>query len=125
MEKGFYHPSVGYWQTTNEPSEETLAGYPQGTKEVPLKPGKGYNYNGTEWVAPSFEWLSQDKAKEVRSQRNMLLATKVDPIVTNPLRWADLSAEKQQELSDYRKALLSITEQAGFPFNVTWPKEPS
>lgn len=124
MEKGFYNTSVGYWQTTDEPSEVILKGYPEGTKEVPLKPGKGYEYNGSSWVAPSDEWLAQDKANEVRSKRDMFLATKVDPVVSNPLRWSDLTVEKQQEMSDYRKALLSIPEQAGFPFNVVWPKEP-
>lgn len=50
MEHGFYHPSRGYWQTNTDVSPHILAGYPEGTVEVPLKPGADYDWNGTEWV---------------------------------------------------------------------------
>lgn len=50
MERGFYHASRGYWQTISEPDEETLASYPEGTVEVPLKPGADHEWNGSEWV---------------------------------------------------------------------------
>jgi hypothetical protein len=50
MEKGFYHPSIGYWQTTNQPSAEILASYPSGYIEVPLKPGEGYEWENSSWV---------------------------------------------------------------------------
>jgi hypothetical protein len=50
MEKGFYHPSRGYWQTTNEPSAEILAAYPEGTVEVPLKPHSDCEWDGSTWV---------------------------------------------------------------------------
>jgi len=50
MEIGFYHPSVGYWQTTNEPPASVLASYPQGTVQVPLKPGENYEWDGA-WQA--------------------------------------------------------------------------
>ena len=46
--------------------------------------------------------------RELRGIRNELLQTEVDPLVTNPLRWNDLSAEKQQEWKDYRQALLDL-----------------
>ena len=64
------------------------------------------------------------KSTDVRMLRNELLVTDVDPIVTNPLRWADLSAEKQQEWTDYRTALLNVPQQAGFPNTITWPTKP-
>lgn len=38
-EHGFYHPSVGYWQTTSEPSEAIRNLYPRGTVPYPIKPG--------------------------------------------------------------------------------------
>lgn len=44
-EKGFYHTERGYWQTTGEPPEDIRASYPEGTKEVPLKPGPDYEWN--------------------------------------------------------------------------------
>ena len=50
MEKGFYHAAIGYWQTTNDPSQEILDGYPEGTVEVPLKPGSDYDWDGSQWV---------------------------------------------------------------------------
>jgi hypothetical protein len=50
MEKGFFHPSRGYWQTTDEPSDEVLKSYPEGTEEVPLKPGPDYERQDGEWV---------------------------------------------------------------------------
>jgi len=45
----------------------------------------------------------------VRSQRDRLLAEEVDPVVTNPLRWADLTTEQQTAWTTYRRALLDIT----------------
>jgi|GEM_PF-1705121 len=48
-EHGFFHPSRGYWQTIGTPSPETVAGYPEGTVEVPLKPGADYEWDGAEW----------------------------------------------------------------------------
>ena len=53
-----------------------------------------------------------------------ILATVVDPMVSNPLRWADLSSNKQTEWSQYRTDLLNVPQQAGFPASVTWPTEP-
>jgi len=63
-------------------------------------------------------------AWEVRRDRDIILETEVDPIVLNPLRWGAMTAEEQQKWKDYRNALLDITEQAGFPENVTWPTKP-
>jgi hypothetical protein len=64
-------------------------------------------------------------AINVRTERNRLLTTRVDPMVMNSLRWADLSTEQQGEVAVYRRALLDITDQAGFPTEVTWPAVPA
>lgn len=66
----------------------------------------------------------EEKSQDIRITRNMLLETDVDPVVTNPLRWNDLTAEKQQEWIDYRQALLDVPQQATFPNEVTWPIKP-
>ena len=63
-------------------------------------------------------------AASVRVQRDAKLASEVDPIVTNPLRWADLTAEKQNEWSQYRTDLLNVPQQAGFPNTINWPTKP-
>lgn len=53
MERGFYHSSRGYWQTIDDVSADIVAEYPQGTIEVPLKPGANYEFNGSAWVQVS------------------------------------------------------------------------
>jgi hypothetical protein len=125
MEKGFYHPTIGYWQTLSDPSEEIRSQYPEGTIEVTLIPGRGYQFNGNEWVAPSQEWLDDNAAEEARNIRDNKLSTEVDPIVTNPLLWADLTPKKKQEWIDYRKSLLNISNQEGWPHNINWPTKPN
>lgn len=76
------------------------------------------------YVPPTQEELDATAATAVRQQRDTILVTQVDPIVSNPLRWADLSAEQQAAWAAYRRALLDITAQAGFPHSVTWPTKP-
>lgn len=65
-----------------------------------------------------------EKAEGIRMIRNELLVTEIDPIVTNPLRWAELSTEQQQNWIDYRTALLNVPQQVGFPNAITWPTKP-
>lgn len=124
MEKGFFHPERGYWQTNSEPSAEIVAMYPEGTIEVPLMPSSSYAWSGTEWVLRPQAELDALAAANVRAQRDGLLATEVDPIVSNPLRWADLTADQQSAWAAYRRALLDITAQAGFPHDIAWPEAP-
>ena len=123
-EIGFYNASWGYWQANAEPSPEIIATYPEGTKRVSVIPGPGYTYDGEQWVPPTQQWLDNDAAAKVRSQRDYNLARHVDPVATNTLRWNSLSAEKQAEWAAYHTALLDITDQSGFPHNVVWPTKP-
>jgi hypothetical protein len=76
------------------------------------------------YVPPTQEELDAQAAASVRAQRDSLLVNEVDPIVSNPLRWADLTTEQQNAWAAYRTALLNITDQAGFPHSVTWPTKP-
>jgi hypothetical protein len=62
-----------------------------------------------------------EKVEEARGIRNDILNTTLDPIVSNPLRWAELTSEQQAAWATYRQALLDVPQQAGFPHNVTWP----
>lgn len=61
---------------------------------------------------------------DARIERDKILRAVVDPVVTNPLRWADLTTEKQAEWAAYRTALLNVPDQAGFPTDITWPTKP-
>lgn len=57
MEHGFYHPEIGYWQTISSPDAETLAGYPEGTVQVPLKPvQEGFTH---EWDTRAKRWVAE------------------------------------------------------------------
>ena len=76
------------------------------------------------YVPPTQEELDAQAAAYVRDERDYRLATEVDPIVSNPLRWADMTAEQQAAWASYRTALLDITLQSGFPHNVVWPVKP-
>ena len=76
------------------------------------------------YVAPTQAELDAQAAGRVRFDRDQFLTSEVDPIVSNPLRWADMTTEQQNAWSQYRRDLLDITDQAGFPYNVTWPTKP-
>ena len=76
------------------------------------------------YVPPTQEELDAALAASIRGQRNNLLATEVDPLVTNPLRWAELTEAQQAAWTQYRRDLLDITAQSGFPTDITWPTKP-
>jgi hypothetical protein len=82
----------------------TAADFPDAP--VPEKP----DYN------PDDRELEQE-AKEIRNQRNALLAqsdwTQVPDAPVNSGEWAE-----------YRQALRDVPEQAGFPTDVDWPNRP-
>lgn len=76
------------------------------------------------YVPPTQAELDALAATDVRAERDWLLQNEVDPIVSNPLRWADMTTEQQNAWSQYRTDLLNITDQSGFPHSVTWPTKP-
>ena len=65
-----------------------------------------------------------EKPNKVRASRNEILVADVDPIVSNSLRWNDMTDAKRTEWTNYRQALLDIPEQSGFPNDITWPTKP-
>ena len=77
------------------------------------------------YVAPTQAELDAELAASLRGQRDQKLAEEVDPVVTNPLRWAELTDAKQAEWTQYRTDLLNLPAQAGFPNTVTWPTKPT
>jgi hypothetical protein len=124
---GFWHPTLGYWETISDPTDDMISEYETGTIEVPVRPTEIHTWN-TEtnaWNEPSTTELNALEAGHVRDQRDYLLATQVDRVVSNPLRWASMSTSKQGEYTTYRQALLDIPTQVGFPTSVTWPTPPS
>lgn len=114
-EYGFFHPSLGYWQTIGWPSKDVLETYPEDTVEVSLKTQANTEWNGTDWVPSVPDRLSA--ASEARAKRNALLAasdwTQVADSPVDQAAWAV-----------YRQALRDITSQSGFPLEITWPAQP-
>jgi hypothetical protein len=60
-----------------------------------------------DWPIPE-DIVGDEAMSRLRKIRDNFLVSVVDPIVSNPLRWASFSAEKQQEWTDYRQALLDL-----------------
>ena len=77
------------------------------------------------YVAPTQTELDERLSMSLRYERDEKLVEEVDPIVTNPLRLAELTDAKQAEWIQYRIDLLNLTDQVGFPNTVTWPTKPS
>mgnify|MGYP001369248823 CR=1 FL=1 len=80
---------------------------------------------GTNFTARTQEDKDEEATNINRNTRNILLQTEVDPLVTNPLRWAELTTEKQNAWTQYRTDLLNVPQQSGFPHSVTFPTKPS
>lgn len=76
------------------------------------------------YTPPSGEKVAEVAAFHARAERDRILKDEVDPIVSNSLRWADMTAEEQNAWTAYRTALLNISDQAGFPHNINWPTKP-
>lgn len=80
---------------------------------------------GNNFTPASQEAKDEVEAGVVRFQRDARLKEEVDPLITNILRWNQLSSEKQNEWAQYRTDLLNVPQQSGFPHNVTFPTKPS
>ena len=111
------HPTHGWIPYTIDPADTDTT---INNDEVLELIGSSY----AAYVPPTQEELDAALAASIRSQRDSLLATEVDPLVTNPLRWAELTEAQQAAWTQYRRDLLDITAQSGFPTNITWPTKP-
>lgn len=77
-----------------------------------------------EYVQPNNELTLQQKENQARLKRNQQLL-QIDAIVSNPLRWADLSSQVRDDIATYRTALLNVPQQSGFPLDIEWPEVPT
>ena len=113
------HPSYGWIPYTLDPSDTDMT-----VNNDDLLAAMSENKDVAAYVAPTQSELNAILANEVRGKRDAILSSKIDKIVSNPLRWDDMSADEQAQWKLYRRALLDITAQAGFPNEVVWPQEP-
>jgi hypothetical protein len=117
MDVEINHPEFGWITYTLDPADTDTT---INNNEVMALIGSNF----TAYVAPTQAELDATAEAQVRDQRDNILTREVDPVVSNNLRWAEMTAEKQSEWSSYRTALLDITDQAGFPTEITWPTKP-
>lgn len=80
---------------------------------------------GTNFTTMTQEEKDAELSMFARGDRDSLLQNEVDPLVTNPLRWAELTSDQQTAWATYRTDLLNVPQQAGFPNTITWPTKPS
>jgi hypothetical protein len=68
---------------------------------------------------------SVDLESTARYQRNIRtqLFEPIDQI--NPVWYASLSADEQNQLAAYRQQLLDVPQQSGFPTDIEWPAKPA
>jgi hypothetical protein len=111
------HPEYGWIPFTCDPND-TGALFDTAALFAEMQP------HAAPYVPPTQEELDAMAAAQVRVERDRKLATEVDPIAGNALRWAGLSDEQRQAWAGYRQALLDVPQQSGFPHNVTWPSKP-
>lgn len=113
------HPELGWIPFTCDP-EDTGAQF----DVAELHGRMAADPDAVPYIPPTQEELDAIAAKQVRSQRDFILATQVDPMVSNPLRWAAMTAERQAAWEYYRLSLLDVPQQSGFPQTVIWPVAP-
>lgn len=113
------HPQFGWIPYTLNPSDTDMT-----INNDDLLSAMSANGDVAAYVAPTQAELDEQAASAARAERDMKLATEVDPIAGNALRWAALTAEQQQAWADYRQALLDVPSQSGFPHDIVWPNKP-
>lgn len=113
------HPRFGWIPTT---LAENDPGSPINNVELMERIKEEGNYEDNR--DPNTPWNIERKSNMVRMIRDTKLSMFVDPLVTNPLRWAELSDEKKEIITKYRQDLLDISKQPGFPNEVEWPDDP-
>jgi hypothetical protein len=114
------HPEFGWIPYTLDPDDTDMTIDNNVLLEAMAEAGDVAAY-----VPPTQAELDAAAAQAIRATRDMKLATEVDPIAGNALRWATLDADTQAAWAVYRQTLLDVPAQAGFPHNVTWPEVPS
>lgn len=90
-------------------------------EKAPQPNDQGYLVYDYDTVTDTWSINQIKSAATARSKRNQLLSA-VDKV--NPLWYASLTTEQQNELVTYRSALLAVPQQVSFPAVIEWPAKP-
>lgn len=113
------YEAAGTWPESGVDVSETI--FQKFTQTPPDGMQQGTDGRGYPTWLPIPPMTTEEKAAEIRSRRNSLLA-EVDNI--GPVRWASMSQEMQSSWLAYRVELLNVPQQIGFPDSVRWPVKP-
>lgn len=113
------HPTYGWIPFTCDPTDTGAA-----FDVIALFDAMAADPTTASYVPPTQAERDAMQENNIRIARDSILANSVDPVVSNPLRWAGLTAGKQTAWTAYRQALLDVPQQSGFPHNVVWPTKP-
>lgn len=106
-----------YLETASDPSSQ----YIKNGKllDMPPRPiGEFiFNYDTEQWI-----FDNESAITKAKYQRDQLLQNGPDRV--NPMWWASMSTADQMAVTEYRQALLDITQQPGYPMEITWPDLP-
>ena len=111
MDVEINHPDYGWIPYTIDPSDT----------DTTIDNSALLELVGDDFTPSTQEARDAATAASVRSTRDSLLATQVDPIVSNPLRWDAMTDQQKADVSAYRLALLDVPQQSGVPNTVSWP----
>ena len=92
--------------------------YHDGTEliEIPDKPSE---FHVWDWDAKLWVADAELAATSARTKRNALLAA------SDWTQLPDVQLETKTAWATFRQVLRDITDQAGFPFDITWPEAPN
>jgi hypothetical protein len=120
IEKGFYHPQRGYWQTTGGVSQRVIDGYPEGTIEVPIKPSANHVWQDGAWVEvipdPAIE-LAAWRTTAKLSRRDFCIALKRAGILASS---EAIAASKGDWPTTFASALSGLPQDAQDEAQIEW-----
>lgn len=85
------------------------------------KTARPSEFHDFDYHTKTWQLREQDFIDNIRVQRDHRLS-RIDRV--NPIWYSSLTAEQQQQLADYRQALLDVPQQAEWPNSVAWPNSP-
>lgn len=110
-----------------EPDRADLASRGEYAINTDVECKLGYLNNKGHIQPPSPPQLTEEKAAQLlRRKRDNLLLEFDRKLYRNPFYWDSLSQEQRDERLAYRRALLDVPTQTGFPQvdSITWPSYP-
>lgn len=103
------------------PKEEREPGIWSWSRVEPLPTSHDIEDFFSKWLeSPDYEEYLKET---VRKERDELLLA-VDTLVNKRLLWEEHSQEQKEAIKEYRKLLLEVPQQEGFPKDIEWPEKP-